>query len=44
MKHPPYHLRVNKAIDRFLLIEILDILKNIVTYPIIHTTVLEGLF
>lgn len=28
MKHPPYHLRVNKAIDRFLLIEILDILKR----------------
>ena len=28
MKHPPYHLRVNKAIDRFLLIEILNILKG----------------
>ncbi len=28
MKHPPYHLRVNKAIDRFLLMEILDILKR----------------
>ena len=28
MKHPPYHLRVNKAIDRFLLIEILDKLKR----------------
>ena len=28
MKHPPYHLRVNKAIDRFLLVEILDILKR----------------
>ena len=28
MKHPPYHLRVNKAIDRFLLIEILDRLKR----------------
>lgn len=28
MKHPPYHLRVNKAIDRFLLIDILDILKR----------------
>ena len=28
MKHPPYHLRVNKAIDRFLLVEILDILKE----------------
>ena len=27
MRHPPYHLRVNKAIDRFLLIEILEILK-----------------
>ncbi len=25
---PPYHLRVNKAIDRFLLIEIIDILKR----------------
>lgn len=28
MRHPPYHLRVNKAIDRFLLMEILDILKR----------------
>ena len=28
MRHPPYHLRVNKAIDRFLLIEILEILKT----------------
>ena len=28
MKHPPYHLRVNKAIDRFLLVEIIDILKK----------------
>ena len=28
MRHPPYHLRPNKAIDRFLLIEILDILKQ----------------
>ena len=28
MKHPPYHLRVNKAIDRFLLVDILDILKR----------------
>ena len=28
MKQPPYHLRVNKAIDRFLLVEILDILKK----------------
>ena len=28
MRHPPYHLRVNKAIDRFLLVEILDILKR----------------
>jgi hypothetical protein len=26
MKHPPYHLRPNKAIDRFLLIEILSLL------------------
>lgn len=26
MKHPPYHLRMNKAVDRFILI---DILKNI---------------
>lgn len=28
MKHPPYHLRVNKAIDRLLLVDILDILKR----------------
>ena len=28
MTHPPYHLRVNKAIDRFLLVEILDRLKR----------------
>lgn len=28
MNQPAYHLRVNKAIDRFLLIEILDILKG----------------
>lgn len=28
MRHPPYHLRVNKAIDRFLLVEIIDILKR----------------
>ena len=28
MNHPPYHLRPNKAIDRFLLIEILDRLKK----------------
>lgn len=28
MRHPPYHLRPNKAIDRFLLVEILDILKR----------------
>lgn len=28
MRHPPYHLRVNKAIDRFLLVEIIDILKK----------------
>ena len=28
MKHPPYHLRENKAIDRFLLVEILEILKR----------------
>ena len=28
MRHPPYHLRPNKAIDRFLLIEILDMLKK----------------
>jgi hypothetical protein len=26
MKHPPYHLRPNKAVDRFLFIELLDIL------------------
>ena len=31
MRHPPYHLRPNKAIDRFLLIEILDILKEYCT-------------
>ena len=28
MRHPPYHLRVNKAIDRLLLVKILDILKR----------------
>lgn len=28
MKHPPYHLRVNKAIDRFLLVEVVGILKR----------------
>ena len=28
MRHPPYHLRVNKAIDRFLLIQILDKLRG----------------
>lgn len=28
MRHPPYHLRVNKAIDRFLLVQIIDILKR----------------
>ena len=28
MKHPPYHLKVNKAIDRFLMVEILDRLKR----------------
>ena len=28
MKHPPYHLRVNKAIDRFLMVDILDRLKR----------------
>ena len=28
MKHLPYHLKVNKAIDRFLLVEILNILKK----------------
>ena len=27
-RHPPYHLRINKAIDRFLLVEILEILKR----------------
>ena len=26
MKHPPYHLRPNKAVDRFLLIEVLRLL------------------
>lgn len=28
MKHPPYHLRVNKAIDRFLLIDLLWVLQR----------------
>ena len=28
MKHPPYHLRVNKEIDRFLLVEIIGVLKE----------------
>ena len=28
MKQPPYHLRLNKAIDRFLLVDILDRLKR----------------
>ena len=28
MTHPPYHLRVNKAIDRLLLVDVLDILKR----------------
>ena len=28
MRHAPYHLKVNKAIDRFLLVEILDRLKR----------------
>ena len=27
-RHPPYHLRVNKAVDRFILVEILEILKR----------------
>ena len=27
-RHPPYHLRVNKAVDRFMLVEILEILKR----------------
>ena len=31
MKHPPYHLRVNKTIDRFLLVEILNMLKEYCT-------------
>ncbi len=26
MKHPPYHLRLNKAVDRFLLVEVLNAL------------------
>lgn len=30
MKHPPYHLRMNKAVDRFLLIETLQRLKKTV--------------
>lgn len=28
MKHPPYHLRINKAVDRFILIDILNILRG----------------
>lgn len=28
MKHPPYHLRINKAVDRFLLVEILERLRR----------------
>ena len=28
MKHPPYHLRINKAVDRFLLVEMLNILRR----------------
>ncbi|MBA4371668.1 MAG: hypothetical protein C0402_02270 [Thermodesulfovibrio sp.] len=28
MKHPPYHLRINKSVDRFLLVEILDKLRQ----------------
>lgn len=28
MKHPPYHLRINKAVDRFLLVDILRILRQ----------------
>ena len=31
MKQPPYHLRVNKAIDRLLLVDILNRLRNRVT-------------
>ena len=27
-RHPPYHLRVNKAVDRFMLVEVLEILKR----------------
>ena len=27
MNHPPYHLKTNKAIDRLLLVDILDVLK-----------------
>ena len=27
-RHPPYHLRLNKAVDRFILVEILDLLKR----------------
>ena len=27
MAHPPYHLKTNKAIDRLLLVDILDVLK-----------------
>ena len=28
MKHPPYHLRVNKAVDRFILVETIKELSN----------------
>ncbi len=32
MKHPPYHLRVNKAVDRFLFIELIGYLSKEFSY------------
>jgi len=29
MKHPPYHLRMNKAVDRFILVELIKRLSNL---------------
>lgn len=31
MNHPPYHLRPNKAVDRFLFIELLSIISNMIS-------------
>ncbi|MCC6345677.1 MAG: hypothetical protein IT388_00660 [Nitrospirales bacterium] len=36
MNHPPYHLRINKAVDRFLLIDILRVLSR--TYDLSEYT------